>query len=600
MTRLLPLCLTVLLTAPVAAQSIRVRTVEVETGRAVPGAIVVLLDSTGRRLVQGLTDDLGRISLTPPAPGLYRVKADRIGHPGVTSDLFSSDTTSSLTLEMPAERFELPEIAVSSSSVCGRSENAETAQLWEEIRKALSASQITASSQSVELSVRRFVRYRSLRGQLRRDSTTRTFTTRLSPFITDDPASLVQSGYIQGAGGNYRFLGPDAHVLLSDGFLDTHCFRMVKAEKDMPGAVGLGFEPVKGRRLPEIKGTLWVDRVSAELRALEYEYVNVPSAVRTAGLGGRSEFARLPTGDWIIRDWYIRMPDRVDFQRRPASRQEVRADSVVGFIDDGGTARPLGDASVLIAEAEARTSGGASVTLHDVRLTVRSSDGQPIEAALIAVAELDTTVRTNASGQVRLTDVAEKRLRLRFRAIGYAPGSAVIAFSESRRSIDTTLTMTAVAQRLDSIVVTETTTPVLGKMAGFERRRKEGFGRFLTMEQLHDPLRPRLDLQLRRFGRIRVVPCGLGYAAANMFGAPAEQMASCKPPPLMDDVCFMTIYMDGALFYSNTTPGRPFDISSLNLLDFQGMEVYRSAAEMPPEYNTTGSYCGVIVLWTRP
>jgi hypothetical protein len=30
------------------------------------------------------------------------------------------------------------------------------------------------------------------------------------------------------------------------------------------------------------------------------------------------------------------------------------------------------------------------------------------------------------------------------------------------------------------------------------------------------------------------------------------------------------------------------------------MEVYRSAAEMPPEYNATGSYCGVILLWTRP
>jgi hypothetical protein len=114
-------------------------------------------------------------------------------------------------------------------------------------------------------------------------------------------------------------------VLLSDDFLDTHCFRMVRAEKDRPGAVGLGFEPVKGRRVPEIKGTLWVDRGSAELRMLDYEYVNVPSAVRTPGLGGRSEFARLATGDWIIKDWYIRLPDRVDRQRRPGARIEVRA-----------------------------------------------------------------------------------------------------------------------------------------------------------------------------------------------------------------------------------------------------------------------------------
>ena len=66
MTRavLFSLCFTV----PASAQVIRVRTVEVETGRAVAGAIVVLLDSADRRVVQGLTDDLGRISLNAPVP----------------------------------------------------------------------------------------------------------------------------------------------------------------------------------------------------------------------------------------------------------------------------------------------------------------------------------------------------------------------------------------------------------------------------------------------------------------------------------------------------------------------------------------------------
>jgi hypothetical protein len=159
--------------------------------------------------------------------------------------------------------------------------------------------------------------------------------------------------------------------------------------------------------------------------------------------------------------------------------------------------------------------------------------------------------------------------------------------------------MTAVAQQLDFIVVTEKAEPVRGKMEGFERRMKEGFGRFLTMEELHDPLRPTLAHQLRRFGRMRVVPCGSGYAAVSMGPAPGSQQASCKPPPQMDDVCFMSVYMDGALYYSNMTPGKPLDISGLNILDLQALEVYRSPAELPPEYNSTGSYCGVILLWTR-
>jgi hypothetical protein len=554
--------------------------VEVETGRAISGAIVVLLDSAGRRLVQGLTDDLGRISLPAPTPGMYRVKADRIGHPGVTSNPFNSESAPTLTLEMPGKRFELPEIAVSGSSVCGRSENAETAQLWEEIRKALSASQITSSSQSVELSVRRFVRSRSLGGQLKKDSTTRMFTTRLSPFVTEDPVSLVRSGYIQGSGNDMRFLGPDASVLLSDDFLDTHCFRVVKPEKDMPGAVGLRFEPVKGRRVPEIKGTLWVDRASAELRSLDYEYVNVPSAVRAPGLGGRSEFARLSTGDWIIRDWYIRLPDRVDWQLRVGGRQEVRSDAIVGFIDDGGSARPLGDASVLVADAGAQTSTATSVTLSDVWILVKSSDGSPIDGAQIAVAELDSTTLTNAAGQVRLTDVAGHELRLRVRAIGHTPLSAVIALPDVRRSFDTTLTMTPVAQRLDSIVVEERAAPVRGKMEGFERRRKEGFGRFLGVAELADPLRPTLDLQFRKFGRIRLMPLRLGGFAA----------ASLKPNE-MGEVCFMTVYLDGIAMRG------PVDIQDFQSKDLQGVEIYHSQAEIPVQYS--GPPCGALLLWTR-
>jgi hypothetical protein len=30
-----------------------------------------------------------------------------------------------------------------------------------------------------------------------------------------------------------------------------------------------------------------------------------------------------------------------------------------------------------------------------------------------------------------------------------------------------------------------------------------------------------------------------------------------------------------------------------------GIEVYRSAAEIPPQFNGSGAACGVIVIWTR-
>ena len=41
-----------------------------------------------------------------------------------------------------------------------------------------------------------------------------------------------------------------------------------------------------------------------------------------------------------------------------------------------------------------------------------------------------------------------------------------------------------------------------------------------------------------------------------------------------------------------SAPADPF-------LDLQALEVYRSPAEIPAEYNATGNYCGAILLWTR-
>jgi len=45
-----------------------------------------------------------------------------------------------------------------------------------------------------------------------------------------------------------------------------------------------------------------------------------------------------------------------------------------------------------------------------------------------------------------------------------------------------------------------------------------------------------------------------------------------------------------------------FALDRLGMLaptDILGVEVYRSAGQMPPEFNATGSSCGVIAFWTR-
>jgi hypothetical protein len=73
--------------------------------------------------------------------------------------------------------------------------------------------------------------------------------------------------------------------------------------------VGVAFEPVKrDDNKVDIRGVLWLDRQTAELRTLDYSYVNVPPIVESGHAGGHVEFLRLPDGSWTVSRWSIRYP----------------------------------------------------------------------------------------------------------------------------------------------------------------------------------------------------------------------------------------------------------------------------------------------------
>jgi hypothetical protein len=138
------------------------------------------------------------------------------------------------------------------------------------------------------------------------------------------------NGYVVVDGDGWTDYGPDAEVLLSDIFLRTHCFE-TRAEK---GLVGLAFTPARGRNLPDVKGTLWVDPDNAELRYLEFTYTRIPERLNAPKAGGRVEFMRVPNGAWIVRDWVIRMP----IAQVVAGAYNTSAPRVVGYREAGGSA----------------------------------------------------------------------------------------------------------------------------------------------------------------------------------------------------------------------------------------------------------------------
>jgi hypothetical protein len=201
-----------------------------------------------------------------------------------------------------------------------------------------------------------------------------------------DPARLIAEGFAETpSGGRWVYAAPDATVLLSDAFLDTHCFRLERGDDGGAGLLGLAFEPLAGRRMVEVSGTLWMDPASGRLRELEYRYVNLPGELRDGLVGGELFFAGMPNGTWIVKEWRIRMP-RGSIEQDPFGRRRA---VVFGYEEEGGVVR---QAATDRGEIAFDAAGGG------VRGVVYDSAGAPARGVWVAVDGTDFTALTDAGG----------------------------------------------------------------------------------------------------------------------------------------------------------------------------------------------------------
>ena len=299
----------------ISGQVVLGRLVEAGQGNTVGGAMAVLEDRSGRGRAQALTrTGTGLFQLDAPAPGEYRVRADRIGYATTYSEWFrlAAGDTVSLRIEAPVEAVSLRGVVAEADRRCRvrPQEAMAVGRVWEEARKALAAAAWTQSLGMYEYKLLGFVRQLDREGR-KVESENRALAQgwAKAPYVSRPTDSLTAHGYARVTGDGSWFWAPDAEALLADSFLDTHCFRVVAGGDDAPGLVGLAFEPVSDRSVPDIAGTMWLDPSTARLRRLEYRYerLGVPPALLPAEPGGAVRFRELPNGTWIVDSWSIRM-----------------------------------------------------------------------------------------------------------------------------------------------------------------------------------------------------------------------------------------------------------------------------------------------------
>ena len=365
--------------ASVAGQTVSGSVVEAASAEPLPGAFVVLLDAAGTERARGLTTQSGTFRLGVPGPGSYRIRVERIGIVDVTTASFTIGVQEAVSrqIRVPVSPVRLTNIEVSAEAQCEmlQEDAAVLIRVWEEARKALEATSWTGRQTYYRfdalLSRQDLDRRGTPIGEPELESI-RLYGQR--PFRSARADDLAFGGWVQPAGnGGVKFHAPDAEVLLSESFRRRHCYSLRREIVDGRERIGVQFEPLAERRLPDISGVLWIDAASAELQSLDFRYEVLDLPFATEGLGGHVEFDRLPNGAWIVRRWTIRTPIAQFTQSRSFSgrRGTVRM-RLTGLYEEGQQVTAVWRTSDLAAGPENEIPEGVpAVNAPTDRLIIR-------------------------------------------------------------------------------------------------------------------------------------------------------------------------------------------------------------------------------------
>jgi hypothetical protein len=395
----------VLLGSVLGAQSVQ-GVVTDPNGAKVPGVVVTLVDSASLVVARSLTNDHGEYRMVGRA-GDFQLRTLRIGFAPTTTPLMGLATGEmrSVDLKVSAVALRLDTMRTAAKSTChlsARDSLQTTWRVWDQVRAALTAGELTARSRALMVTTATYARDRRLLRDSLLGETVSVATERVRiPWQTLSGDSLRKGGYVEQGADSIGFYAPGLDVIASDQFVEDHCFRLAVSDANL---IAIDFEPnAERRKLPEIRGSAWVDRQSAELRRIDFRFVNIPSDLAEVARG-QLEFGRLANGNWIIRRWSLHLPVlvQVSLPGEPF-RAEVREEHVVGG--------DLVTVTTQLAELNDTLWKHPPVTLAGV--VVDSTTGDPVADAQV------TLERTGKSG------VSDRRGR--FEIAGVLPGKFDVA-----------------------------------------------------------------------------------------------------------------------------------------------------------------------------
>jgi len=264
-------------------------------------------------------------------------------------------------------------------------------------------------------------------------------------------------------------------------------------------------------------------------------------------------------------------------------------------------ARRLRCASVLACCVTAlvlAAESGAQATSAALSGIVVNETGAPLADVALAIGQSDATARTDAAGRFEFSAVPWGQVRLRVRAVGFAPKDTLLLL-QSGLAYTVRIQLVKFIPQLDTVRVEETLEfgkparyRYTGKFDDFYERRARRPGTFFTREDIERSGASKVsDLILKVPGmafRYQLTPRG------NEVHLRVARCTGTGGPQRISAAAVLAVFLDGQ---------KIGELQSMDVLgelltsEIETMEVYRGPAQLPLE--AMGNACAAVFLTTR-
>lgn len=261
-------------------------------------------------------------------------------------------------------------------------------------------------------------------------------------------------------------------------------------------------------------------------------------------------------------------------------------------------------ASSLVAQESTTRQAGHSAIIG--RIT--DEHHTAVAGVEVVLRELPASATTtNDSGRFVIADLAAGSYHLVVRRVGYEPRSFVANLIADDTLLVGNVQLVAAAgtTRLPAVEVRDRGNDNHDLIDFEQRRRSGGAGKFITPDDmakvLGSPLSNVLRARMPELKRISYPICaGNGIAIAGSgsasISAPQPQLTPrCKMPA----ECYSQIWFDGVLVYAYGTGGLPPNVDAYQTSQIEAIEIYARGGDTPTQFNSTGSACGTILIWSK-